>query len=252
MRCARRDGAQDGDTVGLEVERADERRGDDQPDQRGRDAAVAAGADEHDDQHPDADGQRPSVHRVQVCQHVDEVVLVRARRGRQAEELRELVGDDDHGHAGQEAGDDRGREELGDPPQAQDAHQHHDEADHHRQDPYQVDITGRAGQREGAHPGREQRSNRRIGPHGHLRIRSEQGEEHRPGDEGVEAGDRWHARQPGGRELLGHGDDEQRQARHQVRPGPGTPVSLQRGEERRASHRDIIAHRPLRQIDPIE
>ena len=84
-------------------------------------------ADDHDGQHAEADGQRPPVDLVEVGEHVGDPVLVRAGGRRQAQEVGQLVDDDDDGHAGQEADDDGRREELGDPAQAQDAHQHHDE-----------------------------------------------------------------------------------------------------------------------------
>ena len=185
-------------------------------------------------------------------QHVGDAVLVGAGGRGQAEEVRQLVGDDDDGHAGQEADGDGGREELGDPPEAQDADEHHDEPHHDRQDPHQVDVASGAGQGEGGHPGGEERCDGRVGAHRHLRVGAQEGEEHRPGHEGVEAGDGRHACQPRGRQLLGDGDDEQGEAGHQVRASPGTLVPVQRGQDEWTPHRDIIAHRPLRQIDPIE
>ena len=118
----------------------------------------------------------------------------------------QLVGDNDECHAGQEAGDDGGREEFGDPPEAQDAHEHHHEPDHDCEDLDQVDVVGRAGHGERGHPGGEQRCDRRVRPHRHLPVGAQKGEEHRAGHEGVETGDGGHAGQPGGRQLLGYGD----------------------------------------------
>ena len=68
-----------------------------------------------------------------------------ARRRRQAEEVGQLVDDDDHGDAGQEAGHDGRREEVGDPAEPQEADQHHDDAHHHGQDRDQVDVVRGAG-----------------------------------------------------------------------------------------------------------
>ena len=209
-------------------------------------------AHDHEGQDPGADGERPPVDLVEVGEHVGHPVLVGAGRRGQPEEIGQLVGDDDDGDAGQEAGHDGGREELGDPPEAQDGDQHHHEPDHDGQDRHQVDVVRRSRQRQRGHPRGEQRRDRRVGPHRHLRVGAQEGEEHRSGDEGVETGDRWHAGQPGGRQLLGHRNDEEREAGREVRAGPGTLVALQRRQQGRAAHRDIIAHRPLRQIDPIE
>ena len=243
--------AQHGDAMSLEVEGAHQRRGDDEADQCSRDAAVGARA-HHEGQDPEADGERPPVHLVEVGEHVGHPVLVAAGGRGEAEEVGQLVGDDDEGHAGQEAGDDGGRQELGDPAEAQEADQHHDEPDHDRQDPHEVDVTGRAGQGERRNPGREQRCDRRVGAHRHLRVGAQEGEEHRPGHEGVEAGDGRHPGQAGRGQLLGQGDHQEGQAGHQVGARPGAPVPVQRGQEGRRAHADIIAHLPLRRIDPID
>jgi len=50
--------------------------------------------------------------------------------------------DDDHRDPREEAGDDRGGEELGDPAEAKQADQRDDRADHHREDPDEVDVVG--------------------------------------------------------------------------------------------------------------
>ena len=86
----------------------------------------------------------PSLDLGEVVDDVEEPVLVRASRGRQAEEVGQLVDDDDHGDAREEAGGDRRGEELGDPAQPQDADEHHDQPDHHGQDAHQLDVTRRA------------------------------------------------------------------------------------------------------------
>ncbi len=75
----------------------------------------------------------------------------------------------------------------------------------------------------------------------HLRIGAEQREEHGAGDERVEPRDRRHPGQPGGRQLLGHGDDEERDAGGQIGAHPGALVAVERREDPRPSHRAIIA-----------
>jgi hypothetical protein len=138
-----------------------------------------------------------------------------------AEQVGQLVHDDDHRHAGEEAGDDRRRQKLRDPAEPQQPDQRHDHADHHREDADQVDVVGRAGRREAQDADREERRDRRVGADRHLRVGAEQREQHGAGDEGVEAGDRRHAGQARGGELLGHRDHQQRQRREQVGRRPG-------------------------------
>ena len=76
----------------------------------------------------------------------------RAARPREAEQVGQLVHDDDHRHAGEEAGDDRRREELGDPAEPQQPDQRDDHPDDHRED-------RRPGRRSGAsRPARGARS----------------------------------------------------------------------------------------------
>ncbi len=222
------DGAEHGDAVGLQVEDVHEDDRADQGDQGAGDAPVDAGRDDHDGHHAEAHEQRPDAGPRRGGRiDVEEAVLVRAARRRQAEEVGQLVDDDDHGDAGEKAGGDRRGEELGDPAQPQDAHEHHDQPDHHGQDAHQLDVVRRAQGGEADDPRREQRRDRRVGADRHLRVGAEEGEEHGAGDEGVEAGDRGHPGEPRGRQLLGQRDGEQRQSGHEVGTRPGALVPAQ-------------------------
>ena len=242
MGSTRGDGTQHGHTPRREVERADQRGGADQGHQRGGDAAVDPVTDRHEGQDAEADAERPAVDLAQMRQDVPDPVLVAPRCPRQPEELGELVDHDDHGDAGQESRHDGGREELGHPPEPQDAHQDHDEADHDREDGHEVDVALRARRREAGDPGGEQGGDGGVGPDRELRIRAQECEEHGPGHEGVEAGDRRHAGQARRGQLLGHRDDEQGHAGHGVRAGPGAPVAVQRRQHGRAPHGAIFVH----------
>ena len=124
--------------------------------------------------------------------------------------------------------------------------------DHHGQDADQVDVVGRAGDGEGGDAGGEERRDGGVGAHRHLRVGAEQREEHGAGDERVEPGDRRHPGQPGGRQLLGHRDDEERDAGRQVGARPGALVAVERREDPGPSHRDIIADAGVGRIDRID
>ena len=102
------------------------------------------------------------------------------------------------------------------------------DADHHREDPDELDVVGAPRGREHADPGGEQRGDRRVGANRDLRTGAEQRKHEAAGDEGVEAGYRGHAGKPRGRELLRHRDHEQCRGGHQVGRQPLTPVTLER------------------------
>ena len=189
------------------------------------------GLDDDEDGH--ADGERPPVGVAEVPHHVRHPVHGRPRRRRQGEEVGELVHDDDHGHTGEEPGDDGSRQEVGDPPQAQQAHDRHEHAHGDRQQRHQGHVVRRTGGRDVGDPGREERGDGGVGAHRQLGGRSQHGEGHGPRDEGVEARDGGHPRQAGGGELLGDGDDEQGQPGEQVRAHPLPLVAVHRAEQRR-------------------
>ncbi len=154
-----------------------------------------------------------------------------ADRG-QAQEVGQLMNDDDDRHAGEEAGDDRRGQEFGDPAQAQETDEGHDDSDHHGEDADQVDVAGRVDRSKVGNPHREERGDRGVCPHRHLRVRPEHGEENRAGDERVEGGDRRHAGKPGGRELFRHDDGEKRHHGERVGTGKRRLVAAQRLKER--------------------
>ena len=81
-------------------------------------------------------------------------------------------------------------------------------------------------------PHREERSDRGVRPHRHLRVRPEHGEENRAGDERVEGGDRRHAGKPGGSKLFRHDDGEKRHRGERVGTGKRRLVAAQRLKER--------------------
>ena len=221
MRCAGVDRAEHGDAVRLEVERVDE---DDRADQRNQgagDAPVDAGADDHDAHDAEPHGERAGLDLGKVVDHVEEPVLVRAGCRRQAEEVGQLVDDDDDGDAREEARRDRGREEVGDPPEPKEADKHHHQPDHHGEDADELDVVRRSQRGESDDPGGEEGGDRRVRAHRHLGVGAEEGEQHRAGDERVETGDRRHAGEARRRQLLGQSDGEEGQARDEIRAGPG-------------------------------
>jgi hypothetical protein len=143
------------------------------------------------------------------------------------QEVRQLVNHDDDGNAGQETGHDGRRQEVGDPPEPENADEHHHEPDHHRQDRHQLDVVVGTRQSEGGHPGGEQRCDGRVGPDRHLGIGAEEGEDHGSRHEGVEAGDGGHPGQSGGGKLLRHGDDQEHEPRQKVRAGPRPLIAVE-------------------------
>ena len=86
-----------------------------------------------------------------------------------AEQVRQLVDDDHDADPGQEAGDDRGRQQLGYPPEPKCPDERHDHAGHHREDPDELAVT-RDPEAAIAHTGREQRRDRRSAPTDNPRL----------------------------------------------------------------------------------
>ena len=125
--------------------------------------------------HADAEG--PAVGVVELsCHEIDAVKRGATDRG-QAQEVGQLVHDDDHRHTGQKAGDDRCGKEIGDPAEAQETDEDDDHSGHHGEDPDQVDIAGRVGRSKMGDPDSKKRGDGGVRPHRHLRVRPEQGEE---------------------------------------------------------------------------
>lgn len=100
--------AQDGDAMGTKPRGGNDDGRPDQAEQGPGDLAVDAfrGHDDGEDSRPDR--HRPSVGTVEMPDHGGHPVHRRPRHRRQGEQVGELVHDDDHRHAGQEAGDDGG------------------------------------------------------------------------------------------------------------------------------------------------
>ena len=89
--------------------------------QRAGQAAAHALAGDDDGEDRDGDGQRVQVGVADVLHGADELLQRVARRRRQAEHCRELADDDGDRDAGEKAGDDRHRQEVGDPAHARHA-----------------------------------------------------------------------------------------------------------------------------------
>ena len=159
-----------GNTVGVKAENADNDGGADQRDERAGEPAVhtLGGSDDGEGDHADADS--PAVRLVELsCRRPDSMKRGAADRW-QAQEVGELVHNDDDRHAGEEAGDDRRGQELGDPSEPQETDEGHDRTDHHGEDPDQVDVAGRVGRSEVCDPDREQRGDRGVRSDRHLRV----------------------------------------------------------------------------------
>ena len=78
--------------------------------------------------------------------------------------------DDDDRHTGEEPGDNRSRQEFGNPSKPQETHEGHEHSDHDGKDPNQVDIVGRPGRSEVCDPNREEWGDRGVCPDRHLRV----------------------------------------------------------------------------------
>ena len=183
---------------------------------------------DHDGKDDGADAQCPAVGVPEMGGDHADPVQRRAVHRRKAEEIRQLVDDDDDGHPCQKAGDDRGGQELRDPPQAEEADEGHQHSDHHRQDADEVDVVRGAGRRQVGDPHCEEWSDGGVGADGHLWVRTEQSEDHRARHEGVKAGHRRHAGEAGSGQLFGDSDHEQRDRSEQIRRCPGSAIPVQR------------------------
>ncbi len=71
---------------------------------------------------------------------VRDPVQTAAAGRREAEQIRDLMDNDDHRDAGQETGDDRRREELGNPSETQQPHEHHQYAHHHCENAHEIHV----------------------------------------------------------------------------------------------------------------
>jgi len=223
--------------VGLQIQQVGQQRRAGESDKRPGKPAVDQFADDHDGEHAQPDTHGPAVDQMQIAEYRTHPMHGAAAGAGNAQHVRQLMHRDDHCNPTQESADDGDRQELGDPPQPQQTDDGHHYPDRHGEDPDQRDIVGRSGSRQGCDADSEQRGDGRISADRHLRVRSQQRKGHRAGDERVEAGDRWHIGQPGGGQLFGYRDRQQRQRGKRVAKDPRTPIAMQRREQ----HRHIIA-----------
>ncbi len=127
-------GAQHGDSVGVQVCRGDQHRRRNQSDKRARNPTVDPLRAERDGEHAHADADRPPTRVTEMLDGGGDPVQGAAAGAVDAEQIRQLMDHDQHCDPGQEAGDDRCRQELGEPPQPKqpdqrDDHTHRDGED---------------------------------------------------------------------------------------------------------------------------
>ena len=231
MRSVLRYGAEHHDAVAGQPEQADGQRRADEPHHGPGEPAVNALGRHHDAEDKQPDAHHPSIDLAEVARHRTDTMQRGTAGRRQTQEVGELVDDDDHRDAREEPADDRSGEELGYPPQAQHADQHHERARQNSHLADERDVLGRAACRQVCDSDREQRRDRGVRPHRHLRVGAEQREEDGARHEREQAADRRHARQPRGGQLFGHGDGQQRERGESVGSRPGCAIAVQGGEQ---------------------
>ena len=226
------DRPEDVHAVGLQAERPDGHDGDDHPDERTGHSPADALAGDHDGEHGEREPQRPHVRVAELAHQALHPAGRRRAAAREPQDGGELADEDLDGDAGQDARDDGSRDEVGDPSEPQQAHGDEDDADDEGEERDEVQVLGGAHRGNRRDPAGEHRGDGRVGTHGEVTARTEQGDHERARHERVQTGDRRHVRQAGGGHLLGDGDGDEGQARDEVRPQPGDPVAAQgRGQQ---------------------
>ncbi len=187
-----------------------------QGDQGPRDARADLLRREGDGEHPGADGQGESVERARAGHEGGEPVTHVARPLGQAQDQRRLGQGDVQGDPRQEAGQHRGRQQVGHPAHPEQAGQRDHRADHQGQGRGQGEIVRRPGGRRQAQAAGEDRHDGGVGPRRQPAAGAEHGEAHGGRHEGEETDLRRKAAEPGGGHLFGHGDGGQGEAGDQV------------------------------------
>ncbi len=108
-------------------------------------------------QHSEADGHRPAVDVAQLIDHPVQPVDRGPLPGRALPAERDLSGHDHDGDAGQDTGDHRRGEELGDPSHAEQTEEDEDPSDHQCRKGHGRGVAGAAHHRHRCHPGGQHR-----------------------------------------------------------------------------------------------
>lgn len=135
MRRTVGDMPEDRHPVVLKSEDRHQQRGGDERHQRGRQPGADALGDKHHCKHSEPDRDGPGAGPVQLVGHVLQPPERRATAAGDTEQVGDLMHDDHDPDASQEPGDDRRREQLRDPAEAQQPDAGDSCADHHREDP---------------------------------------------------------------------------------------------------------------------
>ena len=131
-------------------------RADQRQQRAGNARAQAFGGDDHGKTgQPEEQGRRPEL--VPMLEDLPDAVKKAAGAARQSEEGGRLRDDDMHGYAGEKAGEDGDRQQIGHPSGAKKAGAHHHGANHQRQHGGQGEVMRRSGSPRPA-PARRRRS----------------------------------------------------------------------------------------------
>ena len=152
-------------------------------------------AHRHDDERAHRNDDRPRAHVTELVadplEARDEGLTARG----DAEDAGQLVGDDDDADPGHEAGDDRQRQEVGEPAELEQSDAHHDDSRHDGCRGDQFHVLGRRRRRETKECHGEEWRDRRVGADRDNRIRADHEEDQRSGDESDHRGEGRHTGQ---------------------------------------------------------
>ena len=124
----------------------------------------------------------------------------------ETEGVGQLVNNDRHPDAREEAGDERKGEEVGNPAQLGDANNDERNPRDYRRRGDQREVLRRLRQGQSAEGHGEERSDRGVRPHRQNRVRSHEGVDQRGDHKGQERAEGWHPSQISGGELFRDGN----------------------------------------------